>query len=229
MSKGLRNLLFSVIYCILAFGNVVYANTSFIAEITVDSLNVRDQPSTKGNVIGKLMKGDQVKASHSQSGWAITLFDGEIPGYFSTEYMKIVKIISSEGSSNLYGDEEKIKCNADSANLDLSISTVDFKCKENLFDEGYKSCRAWIDVAISSDCNERISVNVNCDAEFTYETSDGITPYRMSETGLDTIYLRYGRGKGQIEVNWPSRMIPDHVTKVQLNDGSCSIISSYDY
>ena len=61
--KRLLYLLFAVSYCMLVFDNVVYANTLFIAEITVDALNVRDQPSTEGNVIGKLNKGEQVTAS----------------------------------------------------------------------------------------------------------------------------------------------------------------------
>jgi len=227
--NGLRNLLFAVVYCILAFAGVVYATTLFVAEITVDSLNVRDRPSIKGNIIGKLKKGEQVVASETELGWAITLFHGETPGYFSTEYMKIVKDISSEGSSTLDGDKEEIKCNAESANLSLSISTVDFKCEQSLTGEGYKSCSAWFDVAISSDCNESMSANIACDAEFKYETKDGITPYRASETGLETIYLSYGRGKGQIEVNWQSRVILEPVTRMQLNDGSCSIISTYSY
>lgn len=229
MPNGLRNCLFAVVYCMLAFAHVVYATTLFVAEITVDSLNVRDRPSIKGNIIGKLKKGEQVIASDTDPGWAITLFHGETPGYFSTEYMKIVKVISSEGSSTLDGDKEESKCNAESANLKLNILTIDFKCKEDLAGEGYKSCSAWFDVAINSDCNESMSVNVGCGAEFKYETKDGITPYQVSETGLETIYLSYGRGNGQIEVNWQSKVILEPVIRVQLNDGSCSIISTYGY
>ncbi len=227
--KGLRNLLFAVVYCISVFGNVVYASTEFVVEITVNSLNVRDQPSTKGNVIGKLKKGEQVIASPTYSGWAMTLIHGKKPGYFSTKYIKIVKIISSKDSSTLYGDEEEIKCNADSANLSLSITNVDFKCEKNLFGKGYQSCSAWFDVAIISNCKESMSANVVCDAEFKYETKDGFMPLRASKTGSDTIFLIAGLGNGKIKVNWQPMMIIDHVIRVKLNDGSCSITSTYDY
>ena len=206
--------------------NIVYAK--FIAEITVDALNVTDQPSTEGNVIGKLNKGEQVTASPAQSGWAITLFHGETPGYFSTDYMKVIRVVYSEGLYTLGGQEEEIKCNAESAKLDLGISNIDFKCKENLINERYKSCSAWFNVAVSSDCNERMSAIVDCEAEFKLETEDGVEPYQVSESGLGTIYLNYGRGNGKIKVNWQSGVILAPEINVQVNNGSCSIISGYD-
>ncbi len=206
--------------------NIVYAK--FIAEITGDSLNVRDQPNTKANVIGKLNKGEQVTASPAQSGWAITLFHGETPGYFSTDYMKVIRVVYSEGLYTLGGQEEEIKCNAESAKLDLGISNIDFKCKKNLINERYKSCSAWFNIAVSSDCNERMSAIVDCEAEFKLETEDGLEPHQVSESGLGTIYLNYGRGNGKIKVNWQSGVILDPEINVQVNNGSCSIIAGYD-
>ena len=221
--------MFAVVFCISVFGNAVYATTEFVVEITANSLNVRDRPSTEGNVIGKLKKGEQVIASPTYSGWAMTLIHGKNPGYFSTKYMKIIKIISSKDSSTLYGGEEEIKCNAISAKLSLSINNVDFKCKENLFGEGYESCSAWFDVAISSDCTKSMRANVACNAEFKYETKYDFMPYRTaSETVSDTIYLRFGRGNGRIEVNWQPMAYFENVIMVKLNDGSCSITSIYD-
>jgi uncharacterized protein YgiM (DUF1202 family) len=310
--KGTLQLLFVVVTCILIFDSIVYANTSFIAEITVDSLNVRNQPNTKGDVIGKFNKGDQVKVSHTQSGWAktlfhgetigyfstnymkkvniissevssvfdvdekmvygkffaeitadslnvrdqpdtkgnvigkvnkgeqiiasssrpgwaITLFHGETPGYVSTEYMKVVRIIYSEDSSAFDDHKKKVKCNAVTAALGLNNSKIDLKCEENLSGDGVKSCVAWFNVSISSDCNERMSAIVDCDAEFKYETQDGVTPNQVSESGLGTVYLVYGRGNGLIQVPWSSAAILEPVISVQMNTGSCSIISSYDY
>ncbi len=229
MPKGLRNLLFAVVFCISAFGNAVYATTEIVVEITANSLNVRDRPSTKGNVIGTLKKGEQVIASPTYSGWAMTIIHGKNPGYFSTKYIKIIKFISSNDSSTLYGGEEEIKCNADSANLSLSISNVDFECEKNLFSEELKSCSAWFDITIRADCSESMRAKVDCDAEFKYEIKDDFMPYRTaSETSSDTIYLRLGRGNGRIEVYWRP-MAFAQVIKVKLNDGSCSITSTYDF
>lgn len=214
---------------IMVFAESAYANSIFLAEVTAESLNVRDQPSINGDVISSLKKKETIAASQANNGWVMILVNGKIPGYVSSKYIKIIKVLSSSSESSFYGDEEEIQCNADSARLNLDITSVDFKCKEGLFGGGYESCSAWFDVSINSDCNEGMTADVDCEAEFKYETKDGFMPFRASETGSESIYISYGRGDGQIEVYWSPRVLLDDVVRVKLNDGSCSISSVYDY
>lgn len=227
--KGLRALLPIALCFIALLPNAAYASSVFIAEVTADSLNVRDQPGANGKIISSLKKGEKIVASPVYRGWVMVLVNGKTPGYVSSKYINIIKLVSSGDSASFYGDEEEMKCNAYSASLNLSITDVKFKCKEDLFGEGYKSCSAWFDVSINSDCDESMTANVDCEAEFKYETKDGFMPSRASESNSDSIYLSYGHGSGQIEVYWRPRVILDNVIKVKLNDSSCSISSVYDY
>lgn len=212
----------------LSFSSVAFGNSTFIVEITAESLNVRDQPTTKGEIISSFKKGEKIVASTSYPGWVMVLINGNTFGYISSKYIKILKVVSTEKDSSFYEDGEEIRCNADSANLNLNISNVEMKCKEDLFGEGYESCNVWFDITIDSDCDESMTAYVDCEVEIKYETKDGFLPSRASEYSSETIYLNYGHGSGQVEVSLRPRVIMDDVVRVKLNDASCSISSVYD-
>lgn len=46
--------------------------------VTVDSLNVRNGPSTKNSVIGKLSKGEKVLVSTSENGWKRITYNNKV-------------------------------------------------------------------------------------------------------------------------------------------------------
>ena len=206
----------------------VQASTMLLVEIEANSLNVEDIPSEKGNIISSLTKGDQVVATTTGiKGWLMILVKDK-PGYISAKYTKVLKVISSEGTSNTYDDEEEIKCNANTAKVNLDIVNVDFKCKKDLLKESFESCAAWFNVGINSDCKESLKVFVECQTEFKYETQDGLLSSRATESNLESVYLTHGYGNTDIEVRWRTRLILDRVISVKLDNSSCFIYRVYD-
>lgn len=73
-----------------------------IGEIIIEDgyLNVRDKPSTKGKVIGKLNNQDTVKIISEKDNWYEIEFDGK-NGYVSSDYIKLI-----DNKSNNNSDEK---------------------------------------------------------------------------------------------------------------------------
>lgn len=73
-----------------------------IGEIIIEDgyLNVRDKPSTKGKVIGKLNNQDTVKIISEKDNWYEIEFDGK-NGYVSSDYIKLI-----DNKSNNTSDEK---------------------------------------------------------------------------------------------------------------------------
>lgn len=73
-----------------------------IGEIIIEDgyLNVRDKPSTKGEVIGKLNNQDTVKIISEKDNWYEIEFDGK-NGYVSSDYIKLI-----DNKSNNTSDEK---------------------------------------------------------------------------------------------------------------------------
>lgn len=62
------------------------AGTTYVVKISSGTLNVRNKPSTSGNVIFKLSKGQQVNLSSQGNGWAKITANGK-QGYVSSKYI----------------------------------------------------------------------------------------------------------------------------------------------
>ena len=56
--------------------------------VTATKLNIRSQPSTSSSIIGQYQKGDVVKVSFIENGWAAILIKGEVC-FVSAEYLTI--------------------------------------------------------------------------------------------------------------------------------------------
>ena len=54
--------------------------------VTADILNVRSQPTTESSIVGKLQRGNSVKVSFVEGGWAAIMSDGRIR-YVSTDFL----------------------------------------------------------------------------------------------------------------------------------------------
>lgn len=54
--------------------------------VTADTLNIRSQPTVKGSVVGYFKKGDSVKVSFIENGWAAIIMEGRIR-YVSANYL----------------------------------------------------------------------------------------------------------------------------------------------
>ncbi len=100
-----RILIIMVLFLAASFSSIAYGATIIIAEITVKSLNIRDQPSTRGKIVGSFKKGEKVIAFLEYPGWVTVSVNGNTPGYISSKYIKVLKVIFSESDSSFYGDE----------------------------------------------------------------------------------------------------------------------------
>ena len=208
--------------------NSSYASIILLLEVTADNLNVRDKPSIDSYTISTLQKGERIVAVPTYRGWFMVLFAGEPFGYVSSDHITIVKVFSSDDEVLYYRDEDRMKCDADSASLNLNITNVEFHCKKDLFRESYESCRTLFDVSISSDCDESMTAYVDCETEFSYETKEGLLPVSSSASSTDSIHIINGRGSAQTIVSWQMRVMLDKVVRVKLKDSSCFISSVYD-
>ena len=200
-------------------------------EVTAESLNIRQLPTTNSKIIGSLAKGERSIALYGGiPGWVSVITNAAEIGYVSSKYVQIIRIISADtdessvsgGSRYSYEDEEEA-CNADNASLNLDVRVDDFDCDENFMSEGFRSCDARISVSITSDCDENMTASVSCDAEFSYRTKDGLFERSDTESGSDSVYVRYGSGSGSIDIDWTPYTILDPVMKARLSDASCRI------
>lgn len=200
--------------------------TTYIAEVTASSLNVRAGPSAQSEIVGSLARGERVVAADFASGWALVAWRSGKIGYAASAYLKKISIVSSDGFNEEDVDEEK--CNADTAHVSLDIIDTDFECKKDFLGEGYRSCAVDFDLSVSSDCDAMLHAFIDCEAEFKYETKDGFYPSRGSETASGDVYVSYGYGTTMIQVDWRPRVFLDPVVSVRLNDARCSISAVYD-
>ena len=199
------------------------SNKMFLVEITAKTLNIRARPSTEAKVIGALKRGQRIIASPATKDWAMTLTDGSSFGYVSTDYMKIVRVLSPSSST-----EEEEGCNAHTADLDLSVLNVDFRCDEDLMGESYESCSALVDVEINTDCEEPMKAWVDCEAQIEYKTKDGLMSRNTFATGTESVHVEHGSGNMIVKVYWSPPAL-DEVIQVEMLDCSCSMTDVYDY
>ena len=69
--------------------------------ITVNSLNVRGEPSLNGNILGKLQKGETVKIISESNDWIEITYNGE-SGWITRQY---IQENNSEGTVNTSSNE----------------------------------------------------------------------------------------------------------------------------
>ncbi|WP_413300251.1 SH3 domain-containing protein [Bacillus sp. 1P10SD] len=65
--------------------------------VTASKLNIRSQPSTSSSIIGQYQKGDVVKVSFIENGWAAILIKGQVC-FVRAEYLKISALTGDQNS-----------------------------------------------------------------------------------------------------------------------------------
>lgn len=76
-----------LIFLFVLMQAVVMSATDYYS-VTADVLNVRNQPSKSGDVVGVVRRGDVVAAySNEYEGW-IKISTSEVAGYVSSKYLK---------------------------------------------------------------------------------------------------------------------------------------------
>ena len=63
----------------------------YIVNTQSSNLNVRKEPNTSCDIIGKLAKGTEVEVSSINKGWGTLSFNGQT-GYVSADYLKLKEV-----------------------------------------------------------------------------------------------------------------------------------------
>lgn len=63
----------------------------YIVNTQSSNLNVRKEPNTSCEIIGKLAKGTEVEVSNVENGWGTISFNGQT-AYVSADYIKLKEI-----------------------------------------------------------------------------------------------------------------------------------------
>ena len=203
----------------------VNAEIMYTAEVIASSLNIRSIPSNEGRIIGSLFKGQQILVTPSSNEWVKTQLDGNEIGYISSIHLKMIDTRTNNNFFPIKKNINKDKCSPEQENINLNILDVNMECKDSIIVNGYESCNAKFDVVVESYCNKILDVEINCVAEFKYNTDEGFSPYSVTENNLGTIYTNDGRGSTVIEVKLNLLASSEPVVKVELTDGMCSVVT----
>ena len=159
-----------------------------IADVESGNLNVRQEPSTSGKLVGKMPKGAacEVLEITEDGGWAHIL-SGEVDGYVSTEYlytgadagMRALELIKTVAVVN--ADSLKVR---DDASTDSAVLTQVPKGEE-------------LDVVEVLDGWVKVSI----DGADAYVSADYVTVEEKLGTAITMSELRYGQGVSDLRVD----------------------------
>ena len=166
-------------------GSWGYTNIG-IANVESGNLNVRENPSTDGKLVGKMPKDSACEVVDSDGEWA-HIQSGEVEGYVSMEFL-------------LTGPEARMKANdiartvaiantdglniRESANTNSSILTQVLKGEEL---EYVETIDDWVKVSI--------------DGEDAYVSAEYVTVEEKLDTAITMTELLYGQGVSDVRVD----------------------------
>lgn len=188
---------------------------------TVDTLNVRDKAN--GSVIDRLSGRTPVAIQKVEGGWAEIVYfpkSGALRrGWVATQHLHVLRGRGVAGTGDSYRTSR-------GADFTVSVSDADLDCNEG-FDGGYDSCTVTVSFDVHTDYNgnDNPSVEVECEADLSYATRDGFM-MPASEEESETVYLYSGYTSESVEIEFRFFAV-EPVTRVQLNDVSCTISSVY--
>jgi len=189
--------------------------------ISANSLNVRGSPSTLGETLGALKKGDAVVFSPVSKEWAMIYYNGRL-GYISTQYVTPTGLIAA--------DENEEACEVDYGNTSLRAEVTDFKCREGLFvDSGYERCDIEVNVNLQSSCSGDGNANVYCEATLNYRDTEDFLDQRGRADTSEPLYISAGSAWTQFEIRWKPSFQFNPIVSVRLKDVSCQLetVSGY--
>ena len=203
------------------------ANTMYTAEVIASSLNVRSIPNNEGRIIGSLYRGQIIVVEPMSSEWVKTSLDGNIVGYVSSIYLKMINTGTTTEFKPI--DDQKDICKPMLSNIKLSIEDVNMRCRDSFEKNGYDSCSARFEVNIESKCLGIADININCGAEFKYDIDNDYSSYETEKSSLGTIYMDKGFGTTAIDVELAPSKLTEPIIKVELINGVCSVLDVKNY
>jgi uncharacterized protein YgiM (DUF1202 family) len=111
----------------IIFVTGVAADTVFV-EITADSLNIRSSPDTDSEVIGRLIKGQQIEATIYDPDWFLFVTPDNPPGFISSYFAKIITAAPPTEPVDKYIVKEKT---ADSVRVEIIADSLNIRSTPN--------------------------------------------------------------------------------------------------
>lgn len=157
-----------------------------IADVESGNLNVRQEPSANGKLVGKMPKDSACEIVETVDGWA-KIVSGEVEGYVSLEFlltgadakMKAKNLVTTVAKVNV--DALKVR---DSASMDGAVLTQ-VPLDEEL--DYVETVGEWVKVSI--------------DGEDAYVFGEYVTIEEKLGTAITMTELRYGQGVTDIRVD----------------------------
>lgn len=156
-----------------------------IANVESGNLNIRQEPSTSGKLVGKMPKGSACEVLEEVDGWA-HITSGEVEGYVSLEYLltgpdaklKANELVRTVAVANVDGLNVRDEANTESAVLTQVPNGAELEWLETL--EG------WVKVSI--------------DGQEAYVAAEYVTVEQKLDTAITMTELLYGVGVSDVRV-----------------------------
>ncbi len=157
-----------------------------IANVESGNLNVREQPSLEGKLVGKMPRNSACEVVEELEGWA-HIVSGEVEGYVSLEYLLIgpdaklraAELVHKVAVVNVDGLNVRDEANTESAVLTQVPKGAELEWLETL--EG------WIKVAV--------------DGDEAYVSDEYVTVEEKLDTAITMTELLYGVGVSDVRVD----------------------------
>ena len=157
-----------------------------IADVESGNLNVREQPSTSGKLVGKMPKNAACEVLEIADGWAY-ITSGEVTGYVNLDYLltgpaailKAQELVSTVAIAETDGLNVREEANIDSAILTKVLKGEELEYLETLED--------WVKVSI--------------DGEDAYVAAEYVTVKENLTTAITMSELLYGAGVSDVRVD----------------------------
>lgn len=156
-----------------------------IANVESGNLNVREEPSTSGKLVGKMPKDSACEVIEEADGWA-HIQSGEVEGYVSLEFLltgpdakvRANELVRTVAVANVDGLNVRDEPNTESTVLTQVLKGGELEWLETLED--------WIKVSI--------------DGQEAYISSEFVTVEQKLDTAITMTELLYGVGVSDVRV-----------------------------
>jgi len=194
--------------------------------VSGSKVNIRGGAGTSHHVIHTVRKGEFVMVTDFKNEWAKVYYlkDSNKGGYGWIHIKYLVKAPSDDYDDSEYDNDHDFfteeRMDPSEADISLSITNADFKCKENLYGVGFRECILEIDYSLSSDYQDDLDVSVECEADFQLEYKDNYIIKRKSESERESEYINSGYGSGSMEIT-VKPLVYETLIRAKVKDLSC--------
>ncbi|MGB5489779.1 MAG: SH3 domain-containing protein, partial [Woeseiaceae bacterium] len=123
-----------MVLCITLLSFACLASEVAPAEKVKDSINIRLEPDTNSDVVGRLRQGTSLPLVNSLDGWYEVQLEGDATGFVSADWARVLAITAAEASPEAASDsgDEAALAAADESVADEVDDAVDAEIVENV-------------------------------------------------------------------------------------------------